>query len=205
MDRYLFAISLFLYAAILSVGVYLTIAVVMLRNRLRTHAKQKKSSIRRVLLFCLIVLLIVTIPATIQVIKAIWLVQINEVSNILITVIVVAIYLLGNRYPEFVHILKLQLESAQYNRSQIKDVDTDAVISNLHDILDNEKLFCNDDTSLAGLARRLQVSSHQLSEILNNRMKKSFYQLINEYRVKEAQKVLIESPHLSVSSVAYEV
>jgi len=49
------------------------------------------------------------------------------------------------------------------------------------------------------------MTSHQLSELLNARIGRSFNNFVNEYRVEEACRMLIEEEHRSVVSIGVAV
>ncbi len=49
----------------------------------------------------------------------------------------------------------------------------------------------------------LEISSHQLSEFLNDHYKKNFNQFINGYRVEEAKKLLADEPTRNTLSIAF--
>ncbi len=57
-----------------------------------------------------------------------------------------------------------------------------------------EKAYSDKDFSLKILARDLDVSTQQLSEILNEKTGKSFNTFINEYLINEAKLLLIDDP-----------
>jgi AraC-like DNA-binding protein len=65
-----------------------------------------------------------------------------------------------------------------------------------------EKAFSDEDFSLKILARELEISTQQLSEILNEKIGKSFNTFINEYRIKEAKLLLVDEPGRSIHSIA---
>lgn len=48
----------------------------------------------------------------------------------------------------------------------------------------------------------LSISPQQLSEILNARINKSFYEYTNEHRINEAKRLLIEQPEDKVAYIA---
>ncbi len=58
-------------------------------------------------------------------------------------------------------------------------------------LLDNEKIYKNPDISLGSIALRLNISVTYLSQLINKISGVNFSDFINEYRVKEAQKLLI--------------
>jgi len=68
-----------------------------------------------------------------------------------------------------------------------------------------DKLYLNEDLSLGHLAGQMEISTHQLSEFINTRFKKSFSKLIREYRVEEAKHMLTNEPTASVLSIGLSV
>ncbi|HNF16549.1 MAG TPA: helix-turn-helix domain-containing protein, partial [Leptospiraceae bacterium] len=55
------------------------------------------------------------------------------------------------------------------------------------------------------LSEELGISVHQLSQILNERLGKNFHQYINEHRIEEAKRMILDEPERTVLSVAYAV
>ncbi|MFZ9003937.1 MAG: helix-turn-helix domain-containing protein [Robiginitalea sp.] len=76
---------------------------------------------------------------------------------------------------------------------------------NIH-IRDN-KPYLNAELTLNDLASQLEVSARQLSTLINAELGKSFFDLINTYRIEEAKRILRESKDskLTVLEVMYEV
>jgi AraC-like DNA-binding protein len=77
----------------------------------------------------------------------------------------------------------------------------------LTEILKIEKLYRDPQINIYDLARRLGVPSKTLSQVINQSFDKNFFDLINSYRVSEAQKILKESldKKLTVLEVMYSV
>lgn len=67
------------------------------------------------------------------------------------------------------------------------------------------KPYLNEDLSLRELAESLELTPHQLSRILNERLQTNFNNYINRRRVLEACDILEREPERSVLSIAYEV
>lgn len=59
-------------------------------------------------------------------------------------------------------------------------------------LMDSEHLYQISDLTLAQLAERLQISSHNLSEVLNTQAGKNFFDFINHYRVEQVKKDLLD-------------
>ena len=75
----------------------------------------------------------------------------------------------------------------------------------LNEIMDQEEIFTDEKISLPLLARRLNISQHQLSQYLNDRKRETFSSFINKYRINKAKEILLKNPDLKILAVAYEV
>lgn len=93
----------------------------------------------------------------------------------------------------------------KYEQSKIQKLDVNRILSELKELMEKDKIFLEEKITLPELARELKISSHQLSEILNERMNKKFYDYINEYRIMEAKKLLTLNPEDTILSIAYAV
>ena len=58
--------------------------------------------------------------------------------------------------------------------------------------MERENLYLEPTINLENLATRLGKSRHQISKIINVKEDRSFYDLINGYRVKHLQKMLYD-------------
>jgi AraC-like DNA-binding protein len=52
-----------------------------------------------------------------------------------------------------------------------------------------EKVYNDPDISLASLAEKLSISTHLLSQVLNERLNRNFSDFINSYRIEEARRI----------------
>ncbi|MFH6991038.1 helix-turn-helix domain-containing protein [Flavobacterium sp. FlaQc-48] len=89
----------------------------------------------------------------------------------------------------------------------ISDIDLQEMKAVLTDMMKNKKPFLDAELSLFKLASQLDISSHQLSYIINKGFDENFYQFINQYRIEEAKR-MIRDPnmqHLSLIGIAFEV
>ncbi len=73
-----------------------------------------------------------------------------------------------------------------------------ALQQRLEALLAVERPYLDNDLSLATLARSLQTSTHHLSYLLNHRLGQSFYELVNERRVREVQRCLADPAYAGV-------
>ncbi|WP_281979263.1 helix-turn-helix domain-containing protein [Tenacibaculum mesophilum] len=67
-------------------------------------------------------------------------------------------------------------------------------------------LYLDNNINLASLAEEMQITSHQLSYVINNGFNQNFYQFINSYRIEKAKKLLMDksSEKLSILGIAFE-
>lgn len=112
-------------------------------------------------------------------------------------------YIASIRYPEFFLPLQEEARQEKYRNSQLKGVDTDSLGEKMRILIDEEKVWLDDRLSVKSLAQLLQVSAHQLSEFINVRYARNFASLMNEYRVAEAKRLLVEDREKSVIEIAF--
>lgn len=115
---------------------------------------------------------------------------------------IIVIYFLSQKYPYLLHNLNLNLK---YQKSIIKKINLQDLRLNLLNLMENERCYCDEDLTLNKLALFLDITPHQLSQYLNDRLNKNFNQFINEFRIAEAKKLLIENQKRSVISIAFAV
>jgi len=109
------------------------------------------------------------------------------------------------KYPSLRKYVIYEIDKTRYIKSKIKSLDVDSIIKRIFEIMEIEKAFSDEDFSLKILARELEISTQQLSEILNERMGKNFSTFINEFRIREAKILLVDEPGRSINSVANAV
>jgi AraC-like DNA-binding protein len=63
-------------------------------------------------------------------------------------------------------------------------------IKKLDYLVENEKIYLDENISLQSLAGKLNIPSYQLSQLLNEKMNQSFPDFINSYRIEEAKEIL---------------
>ena len=92
-----------------------------------------------------------------------------------------------------------------YSNSTLSNVDVDACIGKLKDLMSVSKMYQNENLSLAILADEMQLSNHQLSELINTQFGVGFSQYIRMQRVEAAKQLLKAESNASILSISMEV
>ena len=81
-------------------------------------------------------------------------------------------------------------DSSKYQKSTLSEQDASLIHERLMHLMAEQKPFKNPDLTLNELAGILEVHPNYLSQVINSKEKKSFYDLINEKRVEEFIKLI---------------
>lgn len=95
--------------------------------------------------------------------------------------------------------------TGKYTRSGLRDTAADYYLAKLERLMQTERFFLESDLSLQVLAARLEMSPHHLSQLLNEKLRRNFYDYINELRVNYAKQLLLEDVHKPVTDIAFDV
>jgi AraC-like DNA-binding protein len=111
--------------------------------------------------------------------------------------------LVGMRHPRLIQLMIVEARARGEGRSHLKEVDVEITAETLTRLMEEERLYRNEELSLNDLADALSVTAHQLSELLNDHLDTNFNAFVNHYRVREAMDLLLDEPSRPVLSIAY--
>lgn len=75
--------------------------------------------------------------------------------------------------------------NSKYQKSALTDEEASLIHGRLRELMNEQKPFTNPDLTLNELAKNLEVHPNYLSQVINSKENKTFYDLINERRVQE--------------------
>lgn len=103
--------------------------------------------------------------------------------------------------------LKERLFSGKYKKSGLTNTLSSELKENLLNLLEEHKIFKENNINLEILASKLNTTRHNASQIINEHFQMNFFELINTFRIREVKKILEEDLHgnLNIIDVAYEV
>lgn len=115
------------------------------------------------------------------------------------------LFLLSYEYPNFLTDISIKISKGKYKTSQLKGLNIEAVIKRLNELQMIEKIYTDPELNIERVSSNLEISKHQLSEILNSYMNINFQTYINKYRIEEAKQLLISETNLTILQIAYSV
>ena len=71
--------------------------------------------------------------------------------------------------------------------------------------IEKKKPYLDNNLRLVNLADNVGFSSHTLSKLINEKAEKNFNQFINDFRLNEAERLLVEDEKMPIKNVYYEV
>jgi AraC-like DNA-binding protein/ABC-type amino acid transport system permease subunit len=95
----------------------------------------------------------------------------------------------------------------KYARSSLTEARAEEGARLIRELMASERLYADDDLTLAGLSARVGMPAAQVSQVINERMGSSFYDMVNGYRVEEAKGRLLdrEARQRKILAVGLEV
>ena len=80
------------------------------------------------------------------------------------------------------------------------------ITSGLIKLMERDKLYQEPELTLQTLSDKLGIPSYQVSQAINEGLKKSFYDLVNGYRVEEAKRLLLDpkNENYTILSVGFD-
>ncbi len=96
--------------------------------------------------------------------------------------------------------------SGRYEHSGLKKAEAKAYLEELLRYMEEEKPYLNEKLTLQDVASHLSISTHHVSQIINEGMGVNFFDLVNQYRVEEVKRQIAASKHeqLTLLGVAYD-
>ncbi len=79
---------------------------------------------------------------------------------------------------------------AKYEHSHLSDDQRGSILAALSELMIKKTMFFDDNLNLEILATRLGTNKNYLSQIINEEFNTSFRQFLNEFRIKEARRLL---------------
>lgn len=106
-----------------------------------------------------------------------------------------------------INAMKSTCKPVKYAHSALKDAHAKQLLEQLRLLMQNEKLYLNPALKMQGVADKMGISTHYLSQLLNEQAQQNYAEFISSYRIAEAIKKL-QNPqyaHEKIIAIAYDV
>ncbi len=104
--------------------------------------------------------------------------------------------------PAQVIALPITPANQKYQKSVLKPEDSQLYLDQLLEFMEQEKPYRQSNITIQELADSVQIPKHHLSQVINDRLGKNFYDFINQYRVAEAQLLLVDPKYRHLTNLA---
>lgn len=101
-------------------------------------------------------------------------------------------------------------KSILYNKEEKyvdKKIDTtqaNQLLEQLNTLMTEEELYKNANLKSSEVAKKIKITTHQFSQLLNDNLGKNFSVFINEYRIEASKEMLKQQTNLTLEAVGYE-
>lgn len=98
--------------------------------------------------------------------------------------------------------------ASKYKSSILTEEEKDSIYHKIQEAMQDVDLFCNDSFSLQVLSDRINERSRLVSQVINERYKSNFPSFVNDYRIREACRRIMNQEaygHLSLAGIGESV
>jgi AraC-like DNA-binding protein len=93
----------------------------------------------------------------------------------------------------------------KYQSKKMENAEAAALIARLETIAHTPEFYRDERLKLADVAHQMGISSHQLSQLLNDNLQKNFSTYMHELRIRKACDLMVHHPDLKTEVLGYEV
>ena len=87
----------------------------------------------------------------------------------------------------------------KYQKSSLSDERKDSILAKIKKEMEGNMYFTNNLASLSGLSKQINESSHHVSQVINEKLNKSFFELLAYYRVDHAKKLIRDDKEVKLT------
>jgi len=196
-----------LVAAHMAIYIVLIFVLILKHKPIATQFSQLRHRWGRILLGCYILFLIAYASYFILVKFSFFNDQWDYMISITMSLSIYAIGYFSFKQPEiFNGEIYRQLFLPDPNKvASLESNMLNELYNNLTNYMEREKPYTDNELRLVHLADQLGFSTHLLSRVINKKSGKNFNKFVNEYRLKEAERLLAETHQPSIKSVYFDV
>ena len=124
------------------------------------------------------------------------------------SILIICMALFAIKQPKILYslILHSDVKTDKYNTSQFEDAVAAQLKARLDKLMIEENPALDSELNLATLAEKLDITSHELSQLLNQTYALNFYDFVNQARVERTKMMLADQSfeHLAIIDIALQ-
>ncbi len=109
------------------------------------------------------------------------------------------------KYPNLIFKQIVPEPTEKYQKSSLPNNVSQLYVEKIQSLIEDQKLYLNRELRLKDLAEEMDVSTHHLSQAINENLNRNFFDLINQYRVEAAKNEITKNLEKPILQVAFEV
>lgn len=86
----------------------------------------------------------------------------------------------------------LDFPVSKYQKSSLSEEQKDEILKKIRHEMEVNHYFADNLSSLGGLAKKIRESTHHVSQVINERLHKTYFELVSSYRIEYAKQLLKE-------------
>ncbi|WP_422859183.1 helix-turn-helix domain-containing protein [Flagellimonas sp. S174] len=92
----------------------------------------------------------------------------------------------------------------KYSAKKIQPTQANTLLERLQELMTQEEPYTNANLKSSDIAKKVNITVHQLSQLLNENLGKSFPLFVNEYRIAKACTIIKSNTPLTLEAIGYE-
>lgn len=123
-----------------------------------------------------------------------------------VSITILTLGFVGLRQPIIFPPEKVVNGAKKYEKSTLTAGQSEVYLEKLHELMKIEKPYLNSGLTLQKLAENLSMPHHHLSQLINDKLNKNFFDFINSYRIAESKELLTgpRGKQLTILAIAQE-
>jgi len=86
----------------------------------------------------------------------------------------------------------MEFQIVKYQKSSLTESAKQKILEDIILELDKNQYFSDNLASLSELAKKIGQSSHHVSQVINEKLNKNFFELLAQYRVDKATEIIVK-------------
>ncbi len=98
-------------------------------------------------------------------------------------------------------------QAVRYASSTLGDDDKQSILGRIREVVENEEFFCRDNATIEEVSRRIKVSKHNVSQVINELLEISYFEYLARCRINKA-KTLLSDPkyhNITIDEISFMV